>query len=65
MKEYQSVINDGAQHLMNHTQLLQSLLLSKQNAGNNSYTDETTEGITDGIEQPSEGIPGTSSESHA
>ena len=56
MEQYQELLEQGKQFLANHDALLNSLVLSKQNAGNNFYTGENTEGITNGTEQSSQGI---------
>jgi hypothetical protein len=53
MKQYQEFMEQGDQFLENHDALLNSLLLSKQNAGNNPYTNENSQGVTDGTEQSS------------
>ena len=62
MKQYQEFIEQGAQFLEQHNALLESLVLSKQNAGNNVYTDNNTETITDGTKYTSQGINQPSSE---
>jgi len=62
MKQYQDAIEQGIQLLEQHNALLKSLVLSKQNAGNNVYTDNSTETITDGTEYASQGINQPSSE---
>jgi hypothetical protein len=62
MKQYQDAIEQGIQLLEQHNALLESLVLSKQNAGNNVYTDNSTETITDGTEYTSQGINQPSSE---
>lgn len=62
MKQYQDAIEQGVQFLEQHNALLESLVLSKQNAGNNVYTDNSTETITDGTEYASQGINQPSSE---
>jgi len=62
MKQYQDAIEQGSQALGQYDALLQSLLFSKQNAGNNVYTDNSTETITDGTEYASQGINQPSSE---
>lgn len=62
MKQYQDAIEQGVQLLEQHNALLESLVLSKQNAGNNVYTDNSTETITDGTEYASQGINQPSSE---
>ena len=53
--EYIGIIDQNKEFLNTHTPLLQSLLLSKQNAADNSYT-ETTDGNADGSQYPSEGV---------
>jgi len=65
MKQYQDAIEQGVQLLEQHNALLESLVLSKQNAGNNVYTDNSTETITDGTEYASQGINQPSSEQPA
>jgi len=65
MKQYQDAIEQGVQFLEQHNALLESLVLSKQNAGNNVYTDNSTETITDGTEYASQGINQPSSEQPA
>ena len=62
MKQYQEFIEQGSQFLEQHNALLESLVLSKQNAGNNVYTDNNTETITDGTEYSGQGISQSSSE---
>jgi len=62
MKQYQDAIEQGVQLLEQHNALLESLVLSKQNVGNNVYTDNSTETITDGTEYASQGINQPSSE---
>jgi len=62
MKQYQEFIEQGSQFLEQHNALLESLVLSKQNAGNNVYTDNNTETITDGTEYSGQGISQPSSE---
>ena len=59
--EYIGIIDQNKEFLSTHTQLLQSLLLSKQNAADNSYT-ETTDGNADGSQYPSEGVSESSDE---
>lgn len=62
VQEYQQMLEEGNQFLDQHIQLLQSLALSKQNAGNN-YTEGTQEVGNDsiqsgqGISQPSNQLP--------
>jgi hypothetical protein len=53
--EYIGIMDQNKAFLDTHTQLLQSLLLSKQNAANNSYTEETN-GNADGPQYPGEGV---------
>jgi hypothetical protein len=65
MKQYQDAIEQGVQFLEQHNALLESLVLSKQNAENNVYTDNSTETITDGTEYASQGINQPSSEQPA
>jgi len=59
--EYISIMDQNKEFLHSHNQLLQSLLLSKQNAADNSYT-ETTNGDADGPQYPSEGVSESSDE---
>jgi hypothetical protein len=61
LQEYKDALVDSHNFLKNHNQLLQSLLLSKQNAADNSYT-ETTNGNADGSQYPSEGVSESSDE---
>lgn len=53
--EYISIMDQNKEFLHTHNQLLESLLLSKQNAADNSYT-ETTNGDADGPQYPSKGV---------
>jgi hypothetical protein len=53
--EYIGIIDQNKAFLDTHTQLLQSLLLSKQNAADNSYTEETN-GDADGPQYPGKGV---------
>ena len=53
--EYKSILDEHQEFLATHNQLLQSLLLSKQNAADNSYTEETN-GDADGPQYSSEGV---------
>ena len=55
LQEYEDTLLVGHGFLNNHNELLQSLLLSKQNAADNSYTEETN-GDADGPQYPSEGV---------
>lgn len=57
MKDLQKLSNsfsEGLEFLDQHNQLLHSLVLSRQNAGNNPYTEET-QGIRDGFIESGEG----------
>ena len=65
MEQYQETLNQGYQFLDQHDALLQSLLVSKQNAGNNVYTDNSTETVTDGTEYSGQGISQPSSKQSA
>jgi len=62
--EYKSILDEHQEFLATHNQLLQSLLLSKQNAADNSYTEETN-GDANGTQHPSQGISGSSNEASA
>lgn len=53
--EYIGIIDQNKEFLNTHNQLLQSLLLSKQDAADNSYTEETN-GNANGSQHPGEGI---------
>jgi len=53
--EYISIMDQNKEFLHTHNQLLESLLLSKQNAADNSYTEETN-GDADGPQYPSQGV---------
>jgi len=53
--EYIGIMDQNKEFLNTHTQLLQSLLLSKLNATDNSYTEETN-GNADVSQYPGEGI---------
>jgi len=55
LQEYYEVVTEGNEFLNNHNQLLQSLLLSKQNAGNQSNHQEP-QGIGNESVEPSQGI---------
>ena len=55
LQEYEDTLLVGHGFLNNHNELLQSLLLSKQNAADNSYTEETN-GDADGPRYPGEGV---------
>jgi len=57
LPEYYESMGEKQQFLDNHTQLLQSLLLSKLNAGNQS-SNQNPEGIGNGPFESSEGISG-------
>jgi len=65
MSQYSQYVDEGNEFLQNHTNLLNSLLLSKQNARNNFYTDESPEGISDGPQQSGQGISEHGSEQSA
>jgi hypothetical protein len=62
--EYISIMEQGNEFIDTHNKLLQSLLLSKQNARKNSYTEETN-GNADGSQYSSEGVSESSNESPA
>jgi hypothetical protein len=62
--EYKSILDEHQEFLATHNQLLQSLLLSKQNATDNSYTEETN-GDANGTQHPSQGVSGGSNETPA
>ena len=53
--EYIGIIDQNKAFLDTHNQLLQSLLISKQDAANNSYT-ENTNGNADGSQYPGERV---------
>ena len=59
--EYISIMDQNKEFLHTHNQLLESLLLSKQNAADNSYTEETN-GDADGPQYPSQGVSESSDE---
>ena len=59
--EYIGIIDQNKEFLHTYNQLLESLLLSKQNAADNSYTEETN-GNADGPQYPSEGVNESSDE---
>lgn len=65
MQQYQETLAQGLEFLNQHDALLQSLTLSKQNAKNNVYTDNETQGIPNGAEQSSQGINYSSNEQSA
>jgi hypothetical protein len=56
MEQYRKLLEEGSVFLKNHDDLLNSLILSKQNAINNDYTNESPQGVPNGTEQPSQGI---------
>ena len=60
--EYKSILDEHQEFLSTHNQLLQSLLLSKQNAADNSYTEETN-GDANGTQHPGQGVSSTGDES--
>jgi hypothetical protein len=62
--EYKSILDEHQEFLATHNQLLQSLLLSKQNATDNSYTEETN-GDANGTQYPGQGVSGSSDEASA
>jgi hypothetical protein len=62
--EYKSILDEHQEFLATHNQLLESLLLSKQNAADNSYTEETN-GNADGPQYPGEGVSESSNEQPA
>lgn len=55
LQEYMELANQKQQFLDNHEQLLQSLILSRQNAGNQSNHQEP-QGIGNESVEPSQGI---------
>jgi hypothetical protein len=57
-------MDQNHEFLNTHNQLLESLLLSKQNAADNSYTEETN-GNADGPQYPGEGVSESSNEQPA
>ena len=59
--EYISIMDQNKEFLNTHNQLLESLLLSKQNAADNSYTEETN-GDANGTQHPSQGVSGSGNE---
>ena len=63
-EEYISIMDQNNEFLNTHNQLLESLLLSKQNAADNSYTEETN-GDADVPQQPSQGISAAGNEQFA
>ena len=64
LQEYEDTLVANYSFLNDHNQLLQSLLLSKQNAADNSYTEETN-GDANGPQYPGEGVSSASDESPA
>jgi hypothetical protein len=54
LQEYENALVNGYEFLNNHNQLLHSLKLSRLNADNRTYT-ENTQGIGNGFVEPSEG----------
>jgi hypothetical protein len=64
LQEYKDTLAANYSFLNDHNQLLQSLLLSKQNAADNSYTEETN-GDANGPQYPGEGVSSASDESPA
>jgi hypothetical protein len=61
LQEYKDTPVVDYKFLNDHNQLLQSLLLSKQNAADNSYTEETN-GDANGTQHPSQGVSATGNE---
>lgn len=55
LQEYENALSNGYEFLNNHNQLLHSLKLSKLNADNRTYT-ENTQGIGNGPVESGEGI---------
>lgn len=55
LQEYEDALSNGYVFLDNHNQLLHSLKLSKLNADNRTYT-EDTQGIGNGPVESGEGI---------
>jgi len=55
LQEYEEALTSGYQFLNNHNQLLHSLKLSRLNADNCTYT-EDTQGIGNGPVESGEGI---------
>jgi len=55
LQEYEQALTQGYNFLNNHNQLLHSLKLSRLNADNRTYT-ENTQGIGNGPVEPSEGV---------
>ena len=55
LQEYEQALTQGYDFLNNHNQLLHSLKLSRLNADNRTYT-ENTQGIGNGPVEPSEGV---------
>lgn len=60
--EYISLMEQNNEFLETHNQFLQSLLLSKKNVADNSYTEETNRDAN-GTQHPGQGISPTSDES--
>jgi hypothetical protein len=56
MKQYSQHIDESHVFLKNHDDLLSSLILSKQNARNNPSIDENSQRISNGTQQPGQGI---------
>lgn len=59
--EYIGIMDQNKEFLNTYNQLLESLLLSKQNAADNSYTEETN-GDADVTQYPGEGVSESSNE---
>lgn len=65
MEQYSQYLEEGNEFLANHESLLSSLILSKQNARNNVFSNEAPQEIPDGTQQPSQGISEYGSEQSA
>ena len=55
VQEYENALSNGYEFFDDHNQFLHSLKLSKPNADNRTYT-ENTQGIGNGPVEPGEGI---------
>lgn len=56
LEEYTNSLMQGYQFLDQHNRLLESLVISKQNASNSASIDQTSQGAPNVTEQPSQGI---------
>lgn len=65
MADYEQMMRDQYDFLQNHLNLLSSLQTSKAHAGKPVDSPPPTHEISDGHQQPSEGVPGASVETHA